>query len=203
MNLSVLRGRPAPKEVVGDLSLLLQLPPAAREHLWDALAPSLREPVTRQAEAALDHFCSVHRVDADVLASAVRASRFLLRAANDVGATKQELAGDLATLCAASPEIAELLLARFDAAMALLAEEALDAALVDHGRVLVDVDWRVDAVRASSRGGTGAGAVALFTFRVKDGDDESRVTVQVRPEVAKKLRWVCDRVLQEAATLAG
>ena len=151
--LHTLGGQPAPAEIARDLALVLELPASARARFWEALGPCLVDPLPDTAEARLDAFCRAHQAPPEQLAPAIKACRFfLLRQAGARNLPRQRFAEDLAALCPA-PELAGLLLAGYDAAVAQVRRELLRGALLDHGNVLEGVDWRVDHVATSSRGG--------------------------------------------------
>jgi hypothetical protein len=192
-----LGGQPAPAEVERDLGLVLALPPSARARFWEVLGPCLREPLPDSIEARLDAFCRAHEAPADLLARALKACRFLVWQASSRGLPREAFAADLATL-SPSEELAAVLLAGYDAAGAQVRRELLRGALLDHGNVLDGVDWRVDHVATSSRGGLLREPVGVITLRYRAGAREERLTVQLVPDALRELHQACESLAAAA-----
>jgi len=196
-SLHCLGGQPAPREIAGDLALLLELPPSARARLWEVLGPCLVEPLPDTMEARLDAFCRAHQAPEESVARVVKACRFLVRQASSLGLARDLFASDLASLHP-SPEVADVLLAGYEAARAQVRRELLRGALLDHGNVLEGVDWRVDQVATSSRGGVLHEPVGVLTLRYRAGGKEERLTLQLVPEALRELRQACESVVTAA-----
>src|SRR5262249_50677739 len=105
------------------------------------------------------------------------------------------LAEDLDRLCPDDPLVKELLLAGYDAAKDQLRNEIVRAAIADHGKILVGVSWRLDAIQASDRGGKLRTPVAMLTLHYREGGETGRVTMQVLPDMMGELKQVCEKVL--------
>ena len=193
--LHTLGGQPAPADIARDLALVLDLPPSARARLWEVLGPCLVEPLPDTMEGRLDAFCRAHQAHPEMLASALKACRFLLWQAGSRGVPKDRFAEDLASLAGgddAAQPIGEILLAGYDAAVSQVRSELLRGALLDHGNVLEGVDWRVDQVATSSRGGVLRAPVGVLTLRYRAGGKEERLTVQLVPEALRELHRACE-----------
>jgi hypothetical protein len=198
--LHTLGGRPAPPEIARDLALVLDLSPPARARLWEALGPCLVEPLPDAVEARLDAFCRAHDARAEILAPALKACRFLVWQACARDLPRARFAEDLANLHP-SKEIADVLCAGYDAARAQVRRELLRGALLDHGNVLEGVDWRVDQVATSSRGGLLRAPVGVITLRYRAGGKEERLTVQIVPETLRELQEACASLAEAAAQM--
>src|SRR6516165_10675432 len=96
--LRCLGGEVAPPELAGDLRRVLDLPAEALGRFWHVLGPSLGEPLPREAGPLLDGYCRAHHLDAEGLAHAVKACRFLLREAARRDLSREDFAADVATL---------------------------------------------------------------------------------------------------------
>lgn len=192
--LHCLGGQPAPAEIERDLALLLDLPQSARVRLWEVLGPCLVESLPATVEARLDAFCGAHEVAAGALARALKACRFLVWQASSRDLGRDVFAADLASLHPAK-EIQDVLLAGYDAARAQVQRELLRGALLDHGNVLEGVDWRVDHVATSSRGGVLRAPVGVITLRYRAGGKEERLTVQLVPDALRELHQACESVV--------
>ncbi|HEY4116226.1 MAG TPA: hypothetical protein VGM56_00170 [Byssovorax sp.] len=138
-----------------------------------------------------------HGVDGERLARGVRAARFLLRAAAAASLDRAALEADLVAVApAAARAVAPVLLALVDAASAIVQAEAFARALVDHGKLVTSVEWRVDRVAASRAGRAASTPVALLTLGYHEGASAGRVTLQALPETVLELREACDAILR-------
>jgi hypothetical protein len=171
------------------------LPPAAKRQLWQALGPSLTEPVPPEVERLLDAFCARHGVSDVDLATALKACRFLLREASRADLDAAAFAADVDALSGGSEEIRTILLAGYEAAKSVLRREILRNSILDHGRLLAGVDWRLDRVLASEHGSNIGASVAVLTLRYREGDRQERLTLHVLPETLRELRDACDKLL--------
>lgn len=126
---------------------------------------------------------------------ALKACRFLLREASRADLDAAAFAADVDALSGCSEEIRAILLAGYDAAKGLLRREILRKSLLDHGRLLVGVDWRLDQVLASGHGANLGTPVGVLTLRYRDGERQERLTLHALPEVLRELRDACDRLL--------
>lgn len=190
LGLHCLGGQPAPQEVVSDFQRLSGLPEKARHSLWELVEASLAN-VDPALERRAEAFCQLYAVPtADVQAS-LRVCRFLIgrAAALDVPITK--MAEDLALLSHGErPEVAALLLAHYEAAKAVVRRGLVERMILDHGKVLVGLDWRVDKIAASGRGVGQETPVVLLTMRLRDGEREERNTFYLTPESFAQMKSV-------------
>lgn len=194
VRLHCLAGGEAPPQLGADLLCLARLSPAALQGFWQVLGPSLANVITKETEQLLEAFCATHAASADELGRAVRACRFVVREGAVRDVPRMAIAEDLQRLCPRHPIVGELLVAGYDAAKATLRREIVAAALVDHGKLLVDVKWRLDAVQASERGAKLQTAVALVTLHFREGTEDGRVTLQVLPDMVEQLRLACEQI---------
>ncbi|WP_437933199.1 COMM domain-containing protein [Sorangium sp. So ce341] len=195
--LASLGGAPPPPELAADLRRLLDLPEGARQRLWEALGPSLGEPVPAAVERLLDGFCRRHEVGSEALARVLKACRFLVREASKRDLDRAALAADLAALAPGegAEEIQAILLAGYDQARAVVRREIVRGALLDHGKLLTGVDWRIDSIAAASRGAKIAAPVVLLTLSYQEGDQRSRITLQATPDLLRELQQICAQIL--------
>ena len=193
-------GKPAPAGIGADLRVVARLPERARQRLWDALGPALAEPLPASIEQALDAFARAFAVANDDLARAVKACRFLVREAALRGVDRARFEEDLVRLAGGprSPDaavIAPLLLSRYDAACAAVRAETVERTMREHGASLVSVEWRVDAILASSRGDALDTKTALLTLGYTAGSREERLTLHLSRDKIEELRRACERML--------
>ncbi len=204
--LRCLGGAGAPAELVADLRTLAELPAAAREQVWRVLGPSLNEQLPADIDARGMRFAGEHDVDPRQLASTLRAYRMLLRNAFLVAAEPADVAHDLDAIASDETQgevLRETILPGFPAARALLQQEASGGAISDHGRVLIDVDWRLDRLVASTRGDADDAFVGMLTLTYREGFELSRVTVQALPQTVAKLHAACGNIMAAADRAAG
>jgi hypothetical protein len=197
--LHCLGGEAAPAGIAADLRALAELPERARARFWEALGPTLPDPLRASVEPALDAFARKLEVPPDELARALKACRFLVREASARGLDRGRFEDDIVRLLGGplSPEaavIAPLLLSHYDAARAALSAVAARDTVADHGAVLQAIEWRLDAILASSRGDAGAARVAVLTLVYREGNREERLTLHVSPEKIDELRRACERM---------
>lgn len=192
--LHCLGGAEAPPGIGADLQILMRLPESARASIWEALGPSLVEPLPADLEARLDRFCGAHGASGSDLARALKASRFLVREASALDLSRALFAEDLAAL-SGGPDVGALLLPGYETAKAFVRRDIVRRALADHGKLLVDVEWRVDTITASGHGAKLRAPVAILTLQVQEGERQERVTLQVLPSTLEQLRKICDQIL--------
>ncbi len=193
--LHALGGGPAPAGMAADLQKILLLPASARQHFWEALGPSLSEPLHPEIEAQLDQFCRVHTIDDALLAPAIKACRFLIRRAAAIDLSRALFAEDLAQLAGSAPELAAILLAGYEEGKSFVRREILRSALLDHGKLLEGVSWRVERLTTSDRGDKLDARLVSLTLRYREGEHNERITMQVLPESIAELRAMCDALL--------
>jgi len=194
-----LGGGAPPAEILRDAEHALELPPRLRQRFWDILGPCLAEPLPAELEADLDRLCAEHALAPDALARALKACRFLVRAAaaNDLDA--RAFAEDLALLTGGSSPLADLLVPGYEAARAVVRGELARAAIHDHGKVIESIDWRIDVVTASSQAAKLRAPIAMITLRYREGAEREQLTLQATPDVLESLRDLCDRMLSPKA----
>jgi hypothetical protein len=99
-------------------------------------------------------------------------------------------------LCPDEPLIKELVLAGYEPARKQIRQELIKAAVSDHGKMLVGVRWRVDAIQASDGAAKLRAPGAMLTLHYREGAETGQVTLQVLPEMIEELSDVCKRVLR-------
>lgn len=196
--LACLGGQPAPPEMTADLRLLADLPEPAQRRIWEALGPSLQEPIPASVEQRLTDFCRRFEIEDAALARALKAARHLVRAAAASDLDRARLAEDIALLAGEplAPRIQAILLAGYDAAKALIRSEIAQRTLADHDGVVTRLDHRVEQIVASSRGENLGLRLLAITFRTGRGEREERVTVRLAPDQIEELRRACERALK-------
>lgn len=190
-------GTPPPPEVAQDLQELANLPAAAKEHFWDALGPSLRQPLPDSLDRTLDRFCEQYDVPGGKLSRVIKACRFLLRQAAARDLDEAKLREDIGTLAGEqADEVGPILAAGYEQAKGEICVEFIRGSIADHGKLLVGLDWRIDAMVASQRAMSLKAPVALLTLHFREGERTERITLQALPDTLRQLREACDRMLR-------
>ena len=190
-----LDGAEPPPDLGEDLRRLLRLPAEALGKFWQALGPCLAEQMSQETERLLDVFCTAYKVSDDDLARAIKACRFLIQEAAKLDLSMERFGDDLERLCPDTPVLKGLLLAGYEPAKAQIRQGILKAALVDHGKLLLGAQWRVDTIDASERGVKLRMPVAMLTLHYREGSEVGRITLQVLPDMMGELQGICERVL--------
>ncbi len=198
IQLHSLGGGAAPPDLGDDLRRLLRMPAEALGKFWQALGPCLAEQLSQETERLLDVFCAAHKISDDDLARAIKACRFLIQEAAKLDLPMERFGDDLERLCPDTPVLKGLLLAGYEAAKAQIRQAILKAALVDHGKLLLGAQWRVDTIEASERGVNLRIPVAMLTLHYREGAEVGRITLQVLPDMMGELQGICERVLSGA-----
>jgi hypothetical protein len=194
--LHCLGGGEPPPSLSGDLRALSQLSPIARARLWDALGPSLAEPVPSAVEALLDEFCHKYDVPGELLARVLKACRFLLREASRLDLPRAAFAEDLSAIAGDSKDVSAFLLSGYEKAKAFVRREIVHSALVEHGKLLVGIDWRLDTINASARGSKLQIPTVLLTLRYREGSREERLTLHATLDVIKGLKQLWSEIIR-------
>lgn len=183
-----------------DLLRLLGLPAGARTSLWTVLGPSLQAEIGPDVDALLQEFCRRHGIADAELALGLKAARFVLREAARLGVDRAQFANDLNLIGGGEygQALGSLFLGRYDEAVRAVRNEVIAGTILDHGRLLQGVDWRIDVISDSQRGDEIRTAVAMLTFRYREGDREERFSLQALPDEIAALRAVCDRIIGPA-----
>lgn len=193
MKLHCLGGSPVPAGVAEDLRGILALPTPVQERLWAVLGPSLPDPVPPSAGAEVARFCQAHGVREVDLAPSMRACRFLVRQAAAEDLSPALFLEDLMTLTG-ERRIGDMLMAGYDAAKKLVRGEIVRRSLLDHGKLLEGVEWRLDSVLASGQGKNLHVPVVVMTLSYREGERSDRVTLQLLPETLQNLREMLERI---------
>lgn len=194
VRLSCLAGEPAPAEVARDWARLLALPERARQSLWDILGPALAKAPAAELDERATAFCRLYGVTPADLEAGLRVCRFLLSRAASLDVPASALAEDIAALSGGQHDAVPVLLAGYEAVKGALRREIVEETLLDHGKVLVGVDWRVDSLLASDRGVQLDAPVALLTLRLRDSGREEKLTAYVVPEALGQLQQALAKV---------
>ncbi len=181
-----------------DLRRLTTLPEAAQRRFWEALGPSLQDPLPSDIEQRLTDFCRRYELGDEDVAYAIKACRHLLRAAAAVDLDANRFAEDVRQLMAPgeSSRVQAILLAGFDSAKTLLRGEIAKRTLSSIEDLVTSMDSRVERIVSSNHGDNlQLGLLALTLRKGKVGREEV-VTVRLSREHVEELRRACERALR-------
>lgn len=186
--LKALQGTPAPAEVQDGFRRLTRFPDGALKQWWTLLEPALTKPVLLQDGRRVAEFAQLFALNRDDVAVAVQASAFLVGQAVALDLSPDDLKADLTSLSGQLPAAAETVSAGYRERLRGLRELALERSLLDHGNLLVGLEWRVDQVNASSHGIGLDSSLVFLTLKYRNGDDIERLTLQLTPPALDRLR---------------
>jgi hypothetical protein len=186
VRLRSLSGDALPDELFRDAQRAVRLNDGA----FVAIAPLLRalvlDPMTPELGEHLSRLCVRHEVAEADLGHVVKVARWLLREASAADLGAADLEADARAIWPDSKLISTLV-DGYGAIKAVLRQRLLDDALVKHGNVLVDVDWRLDLVSADRRAAKLVAPVAVVTLAYKSDAAAGRLTLQLLPEQIARL----------------
>lgn len=192
--LNALGGQPAPEPVVAGWKRFLGMPTRARQEFVELLTRSVVEADESELVRAVEGFAGESGVARDDVVGALQACQFLLHRAAAIDLNPERFAEDLQALSPDSEAGAlRLVGTRYGPLKERIREELFLQSLADHGKVLVDLDWRMDSVKASDRAVGLEGPVVFLTLRMRDADGVERTTVQLTPPAIRKLRSFVQR----------
>ncbi|MBK8253452.1 MAG: hypothetical protein IPK82_12395 [Polyangiaceae bacterium] len=180
----------APTEMASDLRSLLNLPEPAQHHFWEALGPSLPEPIPASVESRLTQFCERFGAPESVLARAVKASRHLCRGAAMYALEKSAFTSDIFTLLgeADGAAVSSILMVGFDAAVSLLRGEMRNKTISELRDRASSVDYQVSKITASRHAEALDIRVLSITFHKASGES---VHIVLSPDQVAELSRAC------------
>jgi hypothetical protein len=197
LSLDILGGASPPAGLSDDLLRLLALPEEARKDFWIVLGAYLQPVLDETAQRTIVDYCERHDLTSDGIAPAVKGTRFLFQEAARLDKGPSELVAALEQLLSEDDagELVPLLVPWLEDFLPKLRTNLARQAIADHGKVVVDTQWRVDRIGSSSRGDNLQASVAVVTFTYQDGEHTDRVTLHLLPDQVDILRKSADAML--------
>ena len=202
VRLRCLGGGVAPAEMLEQSSRVDKLTDGALANLWPVLHACVVRPMTTELGTELSKFALRYEMAEADLGHVIKISRWLLRSAASLALPKEAFAEDLQTVWSDPGKLGEVLLEHYDAVVSELRQQLLAEALVRHGNVLVDVDWRIDQVTAERSAPKLQLPVALITLAYRGQDRSARLTLQVTADKLARLSQIFGALAQNVRTLA-
>lgn len=187
------QGQPPPEPVVRGWAHLVSMSTSVQQAFTEILTESVTEPDEAVLSRSLAGFCETHRVDQEEAFTALKACQFLLHRASALDLDGERFAEDLRKLSGEEMGALRLVASRYEPLKRRVREELLVQTLADHGKVLTDLDWRVDNVSSSDRAVGLNAPVVFLTLHVRDAGSSERMTVQLTTRSINMLRQFCQR----------
>jgi len=189
-------GQSASDDIAPDLAILADFPDEAKRELGTPLAVIVRPELGAESEQELQAFAKRHQLTGEGLVRPLRALRLLLREAAKRGLGVPELKDDLVRLLGdLAPEVGAIVLPHYERLFEQLRVEIVSGTLVDHGLLLVGVDFRVDLVKLGNRGSGLDAPITWLTLKYREGDEVRRISLQVLPDELRRIREIVDEVV--------
>ncbi len=201
VRLRCLGGSPAPDGLLDEAHRINKLPQGAVANLWDVLEPCLADAVSQEIDQQLGAFCRRHEVAEADLGHVLRIARFLLRSAASINLDNERFGEDLETTWPSASSLHEVLLNRFEATKAALRGRLLADALMKHGHVLQNIEWRVDSVVADTSAPRLQMPVGIVTLTHRYRDRSESLTLQMTPDQLMRAAQVFGSLAQQTQQL--
>ncbi|MBW2524030.1 MAG: hypothetical protein JRI23_07640 [Deltaproteobacteria bacterium] len=192
--LHCLDGKPAPADLGPSLGKLLALPDGLSSKLDEILRPCLEAMPEDQLDARIARLCRRQDLQPDQIGPGLKAAVFLFRRAAVFDVAAEDMEQDIRAV-GGGQQLVELLRPLYEQVFPELRREIALATIAAHGKVLTNVEWRMDTLGSSSRGRKINIPVALVTLHYQDGAKADHITLQLMPDAVAGLRQVCDHLL--------
>jgi hypothetical protein len=197
IRLRCLAGGVVSDELRDDVDRCGRIPAAACDELEALLAPCVLQPMARELGERLSRFCLRYELAEAEVGRLVKVCRWLLREASAMDLSVEELEHDLALLWPEPSALRGAVHRAYEPIKALLREQLVADALVKHGNVLTDVDWRLDAMVSERQAARLAVPVALVTLAYRDAERAHRLTLQISPAELERLAQIFGALAQK------
>jgi len=166
--------------VVEGWSVYLELPDPVQLDIWKLVVDSLADSSDPgQVQQRIETVCAMHDMTPGDVIPAALACQILLSGAYANDLTREEFEQDLRTLSEGRTNGQEVILSRFDVIKKELRHVEDARIMSDHGKVLENVEWRLDKIVSSSRGHHHESDVIFLTIEYREGSTPGRITFQV------------------------
>lgn len=195
--LNCLRGNAAPDDLIKEFATLADLKASARDAFWQVLTQYLQPEFDAAAERTVTSFCGQHEVSIDDLAPAIRSSRVIFQQAARRNLNSEAFEADIRGLVDAdAAEILVPLLVPWYAELAPQLRRGLaQQTIADHGKLLLESNWRLDRITSSNRCDELDVPVAVVTLRYRQGTETQQITLQLLPDELNQLRDAASEML--------
>jgi hypothetical protein len=201
LRLHCLGGDVVPDDVVADAARLGKLGDTAVADLWTVLGPCVRQPMSDELGQLLSRFCLSHEIAEADLGHVIRICRWLLHQAASVDLTLEHLGEDIGRIWPEPGGLRDVLGANYLTVKNELRDVLLANALVKHGNVLENVEWRIDRVAADANAPRLDLPVALVTLSYRNRERREHLTLQLTPDELMRTTKVLTALAQQTQKL--
>lgn len=196
VRLRCLAGGAMPDDMRRDATRLDKL----TDSLFGALPPVLGalviDPMTADLGQQLTRMCLRHEVAEADVGYVMRVVRWLMREAAAADLDRVALEQDMRAIWRDPRGLLDVVLNGYEPIKGELRRQLLSDALLKHGNVLVDVDWRVDLVAADRHAAKLMSPLAMVTLSYRDAEATRRLTLQLLPDQLARLAQVFGALAQ-------
>jgi hypothetical protein len=185
---------PPPPGLIDDLRGVEPLSQEAKTAFWNLLCIALEESPPPSLGGRAESFAAAFSVPLPAVVNALKAWRFVLRSAFTIDIAEAAFTEELSALSGSRQWLTDFVATGYGGAMTLLREEATRLTMFDHGRVLTEVDWRIQSIARSHRGPVVA-TFGVVTLQLQNAGATERVTFQATGAELVKLRDAIDAML--------
>jgi hypothetical protein len=174
------------------------MPENARAQIWDVLAPLIVSGMNEELVKASAEYCQTYGVAPQVLEDCLKVCHLLLSQAARLKLDESHFRGDLVALSSEGQPCVNAIMAHYGEMGAFMRKRVIEGSLLDHGKMFVGLDWRIDVVGASDRGLELDLPVALLTLRYQEGygdqSEKGKMSLYLVPEAVRELKRVCEQL---------
>jgi hypothetical protein len=197
MRLNCFTGQTAPPLVLEGWRQLAAFPAASREPFWLLLAQVLMQPGSPTNPNLVAMLCKQFTIEPQAMLAAIGCCESLFKQAAALDLSEAQFRQDLEALGGAPYDLIQFIQARFPEAKQVLRRQILMDSLAAHGKVMTNLEWRLDQVMHSSKGNHLSTEIVLLTLHYQEGRNQGTVTLQLTREAAQMLRRFCERLPNE------
>jgi hypothetical protein len=201
IGLRCLAGGAFPDALRTDASRIQKLPAGVLKEMGHILRDCVLQPMTSAVGDKLGRFCQQHEVAEADLGGVMKVCGWLLHQASELDLSPAQLTEDVQAIFGDAGELGPILQAEYGPFKAVVRDQLLNDALVNHGKVLVDVDWRVDRIISERQAAKLDTPVALVTLAYRDVEGSGRLTLQITPDRLARLAQVFGALAQKTQML--
>lgn len=200
--LRALAGAALPADLSKDADHLAKLSDEALRNFGRVLTPTVLLPLSGELGELLARFCREHRIAEADLGRVLKVCRWLLREASALDLPIEDLRADIEAIWSEPRALSETLQQEYEPLKRALREQLLADALLKHGNVLIDVDWRLDQVTSDRHAAKLGTSVALVTLAYRDAERDRRLTLQLTPNKLDRLAQIFTALAQKTRLAA-
>ncbi len=203
IHLRSLAGGALPSELRQEAERIQRLPKSVLGELGPILQACVFQPMTAEVGEQLSRFCVQHEVAEADLGGVLKFCGWLLREASALDLSTDELGEDIRAVFGEAEQLAPILRDNYGPFKRVVRDELLADALVNHGNVLADVDWRVDTIVTERQAPKLGTSIALVTLAYRHAEGTGRLTLQVTPERLARLAQMFAALAQKTHLASG